>query len=530
VSNLKQYINIIKSNQNIKVDHQILENNLVISASSSVFLLQDNLFSSDTLFKLQSLEQSIKTTFISAICESKEQKIVKKHDAKKKDCSYIPYDSNNFIELNNTNIETSTLFNNNGNIDYLISPFTLLQNHLTTNLEANSLNLFILNDNIYMIILGEDKRYIESAILSLTPFNDIKTSEFYTDEVVEQKLYDEIYLLELIDQISNIIKNYYEKFNNTNFIEKVNLFYTIKQLQDEQIETLGSELMLEISYEQIHLDTLLFTITQKHNAPKYSYIEPRPKKGLLNKNTWAIIALSSIILVFLVIYYMQETQQKENKITKDVLTKTNPKEKAPIQIKEIKLPDYVFNNTIQIEFIKKLFDTIDENTVLKEIQIQEDESTMICDFYTINAQEKFLNSTILKLYEKSEIVLMSSSNETLTTIVSNNTLLDIPETKMAKVTTTDPYVDEFLTQKYLSELFGKDTKVSFEEEKNTKFSQQFFTLTTKVKKPIHFYQIIETINNQKYSITLAYPIEFIKTNDSLEVTFTLIFNQTLQTN
>ena len=530
MSNLKQYINIIRSNQNIKIDQQVLENESVINASSSVFLLQDNLFSSDTLFKLQALEQSVKNTFITALSESKEQKIVTKVDAKHKDCSYIPYDSNHFIEINNTIIETSTLFNNNGNIDYLVSPFTLLQNYLSSNLEANSLNLFIFNDNIYVIILGEDKRYVKSTILTLTPFNDIKNSEFYSDEVVEQKLYDEIYLLELTDQISNIIKNYYEEFNNTNFIEKVNLFYTIKQLQDEQINALSEDLMLEINYEQIHLDTLLFDITQKSNAAKYSFIEPRPKKLALSKNTWAIIALSSLILVFLVIYFMQdneEIKEEPSEVKKEITKKEDTKKK--MVIKENKLPNHVFNNTQQLEFIKKLFNTLDDNTVLKEIQIQNDESTMICDFYNINAQEKFLNNTILKLYEKSEIVLMSSSNNALTTIVSNNTLLELPESKMMNVKATHTYMDDLLTQKYLSDLLGKETKILSEDEQNKKYSQHIFTLTVKVKEPIHFYKIIDVINNQKHSITLDYPIEFIKTNETLEVTFTLHFNQALDT-
>jgi len=44
MSNQKQYVNVIRSNQNIKIDNQVLENNSIISSNQSVFLLQNSLF------------------------------------------------------------------------------------------------------------------------------------------------------------------------------------------------------------------------------------------------------------------------------------------------------------------------------------------------------------------------------------------------------------------------------------------------------------------------------------------------------
>lgn len=524
MSKEKQYINIIRSNQNIKVDHQVLLNNEVIQSAQSVFLLQDNLFSSDTLFKLQALEQNINPTYISAICESKEQKIIPNKEVKSKDCSYVPFDAVSHIELHNTMIETATLFNNNGNIDYLFSPFTLLYNHMLSHVEANSLNLLIHNDNIYALILNDEKRCVENAIVSITPFNEIKNSEFYNDEVVEQKLYDEIYLLELTDIISNLTKAYYEKFNNTNFIENVNLFYSMKQLSDEQLETLSDELMMEISYKAINLDNIIYDISQRNTATKYSFIEPRSKKTSLSLSTWIIIALLTTLIVITSIFLLDnqdETPAVEQKI--EQTSKESPK-----IIKEITIPDHRMINESTITMIQDLFDTLDEQSVLKEIQIQKDESTMICEFYTLTSQEKFLNDSIKKLYKKSEIVLASESNQTLTTIITNTTLLEpIKSEQKNYVLANNTYLDTIASEKYIQELLGNDVKVIFEEKVNSKYETHIFSLTVLIKEPVHFYKIIEVLSKQSYSITLNYPIEFIKTTNALEVTFTLHFNQNI---
>lgn len=532
MSNQKQYINIIRSNQNIKIDNQVLENNSIISSNQSVFLLQNNLFSSDTLFKLQALEQDIKETYISAICESKNQKIISKVDAKNKECTYIPFDSTHSLELDNTDIETITLFNNNGNIDYLVSPFTLLQNFLSNSLQSNTLNMLIHNDHIYTIILDENKRYIYGNIVALTSFNDIQNSQFYHDEVVEQKLYDEIYLLELTDLLSNTIKDYYAKFNNTNFIEKINLYYSIKQLNDEQITTLQDELMLDISYEQIHLDALMYDIATRNTATKYSYIEPRSKKTSFSLTTWIIIALSSLIIVFAIIFFMSENKEIEKEVVTDkviekILKKEDVQEKKKKKIiQEIKLPNHIYNNQSMLLLLQDIFNTIDDNTVLKEIQIQKDESTMICDFYTIEAKERFLNKTILSLYKKSEIILMNSNDNILTSIISNNKLLHKPKfEKKYYMNNIDNYMDHIASQKYLQDLLGNDLTIVFEDEIKTTYTKQIFSLTANIKEPSHFYKMIETINKQAYSINLDYPIEFVKTNNSLETTFTLIINQ-----
>ena len=527
MSKEKQYINIIRTNQNIKVDYQVLESNSITQTSQSVFLLQDNIFSSDTLFKLHSLEQNISQTYISALCESKEQNIVSNKEVKSKNCSYIPFDATRNIELNNTIVDAATLFNNNGNIDYLYSPFTILYTHLQENLEENSLNLFIHNDNIYALILNEEKRSVDSAIKSITPFSEIKNSEFYNDEVVEQKLYEEVYQLELTDIISSLTKSYYEKFNNSNFIEKVNIFYSMKQLSDEQLNNLSDEIMMDITYNSIHLDNMLYSIVQKNNAAKYSFINPRNKKTSFSIFTWFLIAVltTGIVALFIILLDNDKEDIKEE-VTQEIHEEPTQETKIQKIIQDIKIPDHRYINEARIAMIQNLFDTIDDQSVLKEIQIQEKESTMICDFFTLEAQKQFFETNIVKLYKKSEIVLMSESKDALTTIVTNNELLEPMKIEYKNyILANNVYMDSVASEVYLQKLLGDDVKIIFENETTQKYNIQNFTLTIHVKEPVHFYKMIESISKQSYSILLSYPIEFIKTTDSLEVTFSLFLNQ-----
>jgi Ca2+/Na+ antiporter len=276
----------------------------------------------------------------------------------------------------------------------------------------------------------------------------------------------------------------------------------------------------------------LFDVTGRSNVTKYSFIAPRSKKTTLSITTWLIIALVSLIVVFSVIYFMMDKkeeipQQKENNLEKIKVEEKETPQKSKV-IKEIQLPDHGTNNQEMVTLIKKIFDTIDEKSVLKEIQIQEDESTMICDFFTPKAQEKFINKSILEVYEKSEVVLMSSNNDVLTTIVSNNTLLDLPKQESKHYTKSQQtFMDDLASHKFLQELLGNDITIVFEDEIISKYSTQIFSITANIKEPVHFYKIMDVINNQNYSITLDYPIEFIKTNETLEVTFVLNINQTL---
>jgi len=245
-----QYINLIKIEQNIRIDNQVFINGKLLTAAQFIFLLENNNLSVDTLSKIKTLDNGVNNSFITAICEAKTQKIIKNSEIKDKNDVTLLFDSFHSIILNKADIDFAKAHLNDGNIDYFISPFTILHDEIMLNPQANSLNLFILNNSIYAIFLNSKKQFGYSSINSLTPYFDIEKSNFYKDKIAEQTLYDEIYLLELEETIHTILKKYYETIQPSNFCETVNIFYVIKHLENQQIESLKTNLALDVIYPQ----------------------------------------------------------------------------------------------------------------------------------------------------------------------------------------------------------------------------------------------------------------------------------------
>jgi hypothetical protein len=49
-----------------------------------------------------------------------------------------------------------------------------------------------------------------------------------------------------------------------------------------------------------------------------------------------------------------------------------------------------------------------------------------------------------------------------------------------------------------------------------------------IQEPVEFYNIVEVMNKQPYSIVLNYPIEFIKSEQGIELKLTITINQNIQ--
>jgi len=517
-----QYINIIKTQNNIKIENQIFQNNQLKDEEQSIFLLDNDNISNDTIFKLQTLEHNIPLTYTTAIYED-EQYIVN-NDQTTLDTKII-FDHSHHITAPTQKIEQTKQFYNNSKIDYLISPYSILNNLIHTNLKENSLNLLILNNTIYTIILDKDKRYCYSVIKHLTSFEDIKQSSFYNDEIVEQKLYDEIYNLELNEIITDITKDFYDKNNSDTFIETINIFYHIKQLNDEQLKNLTDTLMLDITYTQIDLNKILFEMVQKPNINKQSFIQPRKKKSPFSFFAWSIIALFSTFVAGFIFYYFQTPNKEDNNKIKELkkITKTI---KQPIKIKEIALPNHITNNAYIISNIKNIFNTISDNEVLKEIQLQQNESTLVYTFTNENSYEKYLKPRLLKLYNNSENVLSSRNNSIFSAIVSNSDIINKykPTFKIYKQDKNSKNFDTNSSYTLIKSFLNNKTTIKKLSTTKTKYTTISYKVLSIVNTPQEFFDIIEKINKTNYSILLSYPIEFSKSKQGLSINFILKFN------
>lgn len=519
----KQYINIIKNQQNIKINYQVVEKNNILKTEQSVFVLDNTSFSQDTISKLEILEESIPRTYVSGICESPNQLIVPKDTKISQSQQLITYDTSHSILLNNDEIDRTKLFHNNGKIDYIFSPFSILQNIMLNDLVENSLNILILNDTIYSIILDKNKRYIYSKITSLTPYDEIKDSKFYNDEIVEQKLFDEIYSLELTENISNITKEFYEQETHSNFIENVNIFYIIKQLDDTQINSLKETLMMEVNYNQVSIDEFLYDLAKRKTASQFSFIKPRKKKLKLSTIIWFIIILISIFTT-IALFYLAPKVEDEQIIQKQEKTVQN----IPIKNETIPLIDHNHSNLQTVQFIKNIFDLIDEQSTLKEIQLQRSESTIVYNFKDELSYEKLLKPKLLRFYKQSENILTSKSKNQYNAIISNTGKIDKQIIKKTKYTAKS--IDKTSSINLLKSFFNNTTIIKQLNERKTKYLRSTYQINTLIREPNEFYNIIETINKQPYSIQLSYPIEFIKSEKGIELRFNLIINQNIETN
>jgi len=516
-----QYINLIKVEQNIKLDNQVFTNGKLLTAEQSVFLLENNKLSGDALFKIKVLENEVPHCFITAICEDVTQEIISKNKPKSKNEVELLFDASHSIILDKVNIEITKSYYNNGNIDYLISPFTILHDEIMLNPIANSLNLFILNNTIYAIFLNEKKRLGFSTITTLTPYSDIKKSNFYTDEVVEQILYDEIYLLELGENITTILKKYYETSNSSNFCEVVNIFYVIKHLEHKHLDTLKTNLALDINYNPINIDDTVDAIARRENVENYSFTKKRTKKSKYTILIWFIIALLTTAGALYSFYFLQSSQ------TKDTTSNLTSKTEGTKTIEEIDLPNHIATNKYFIDLIVKIFDSIDDNSVLKEIQIAKNESTIIYDFKAINPFEEALKPKLLKFYEHSENILTTEKKGTFTSIISNvNSLTKFtPITKKYIPTTNERFLSTDDGKKGIEQLFNNNAVVKLVSSTEEKYITYTYDVSTVLKTPTEFFDIITLLEKQNYSITLDFPIEFSQTNKGLEISFKLIINQ-----
>ena len=52
-----------------------------------------------------------------------------------------------------------------------------------------------------------------------------------------------------------------------------------------------------------------------------------------------------------------------------------------------------------------------------------------------------------------------------------------------------------------------------------------YTVNILIKEPKEFFDVIEVLNNELYSIHISYPLSMIKTPAGIEAEFILVFNQ-----
>ena len=229
------YINAVKYDTQLKLDYKKLSNEEIIDTDNSVFLVDTDLLPLDIAQKLNASQEEIDNTYISTLLINDTTKLVPKSiSAKLKDCEIAKFNNEYDIAvLKTTLFETKNYFVKTG-IDYIYSAFHLINLHIDKNISRSEFIVFLFNSKAFIVILDAAGIIVHNTILDLACFDTIKKTHFYDDDIDGQKLFDEIYYLELNEIIHNTLNAFYEKKNNV-FVEKVTILYVLKQLSQEQI-------------------------------------------------------------------------------------------------------------------------------------------------------------------------------------------------------------------------------------------------------------------------------------------------------
>ena len=518
------YINAVKYDTQLKLDYKKLNNEEIIDVNNSVFLVDNDLLPFDIAQKLNSSQQEIDSTYISTLLLNDTTKLVPKAiSSKLKDCEIAKFNNEfDIAVLKTTLFETKNYFVKTG-IDYIYSAFHLINLHIDKNISRSEIIVFLFNSKAFIVILDAAGIIVHNTILDLACFDTIKKTHFYEDDIDGQKLFDEIYYLELNEIIHNTLNTFYEKKNNI-FVEKVTILYVLKQLSQEQIEQLGEDLLLKVEYHPINIDEELFELSRDKHLKK-SFIKPRKKK---KKRNYTNLYIFLFILVVAILAYQVYLRVDFNNFFK---SETASSKTIDIQkIEEVlELPDHLTLNDQIEQRVKSIFDTIPNEVFLNELKIEKNILELKGNFLNESVFATALKPNLSKLYK--DVVYSTSSSDKKVNIdgvvLARN---EIELNKTYKTYNKEYLTDEFMALDRVTEqlkiLMPIDSIIKFNTTaSNSTITRFVYSVNILVKDPREFFDVIGVLNNELYSIHIAYPISMLKTETGIEIEFVLVFNQ-----
>ena len=522
------YINAVKYDTQLKLDYKKLNNEEIIDTNNSVFLVDNDLLPFDIAHKLNASQNEIDNTFISTLLINDTTKLVPKAiSAKLKDCEIAKFNNEyDIADLKTTLFETKNYFVKTG-IDYIYSAFHLINLHIDKNISRSEIVVFLFNSKAFIVILDAAGIIVHNTILDLPSFDSVKKTHFYEDDIEGQKLFDEIYYLELNQIIHTTLNNFYEKKSNT-FVEKITLLYVLKQLSSEQIEQLGEDLLLKVAYQPINIDEEIFELSRDKHLKK-SFIKPRKKK-IKRNYTNLYIALFVILVGFLSYQVYLKVDFKslyEEFFKKDTIIQ------KPQDIQKIEnvteLPNHIILNDKIEQRIRAIFETIPNDVFINELKIDKNVLELKANFLKEDTFVNSLKPNLDKLYK--DIVYTSPSLDKKINIegvvLSKD---DIEFTQTFKTFNKEYLSDEFMDLDRVTEqlkiLMPENSIIKFNTTTSSSNITRFvYNINILAKEPKEFFDVIDVLNNELYSIHISYPLSMLKTEAGIEIDFVLVFNQ-----
>ena len=519
------YINAVKYDTQLKLDYKKITNEEISKLDNSTFLTSADILPPDIALKLNSLQEETDDTFISTLLISDTTKLVPKAlSSKLTDCEVAKLNNEfDIAVLKTTLFETKNYFVKTG-IDYIYSAFHIMNLHLEKNVCRNEMLLFLFNNKAFIFILDDKSLIVYNKTVDLPSFESVKKTHFYEDDAQGQKLFDELYYLELNEIIHNILNSFYEKKNDT-FIEKITILYVVKQLSMEQIERLNEELLLKIDYHAINIDEEIFELSRDKHLKK-SFTKPRKKKK--KTNFIYLYVIGFLLLSFLGVYKLYTSiETKNNIVVENKIIDTQEENKVK---KNIVLPDHINLNDKIEQKIKTIFNSIAYDIVLNELKINLDYLELKGNFLKSDTYITSLKPFLDNLYEYSEYsFLPNDKNVNIESKVIAKNEIDSKIGTSYKTNTKEYIIDEFIPVDRVTEqlkiLLPQTSIIKYISTLDEDIIKFNYKINILVKEPKEFFELINLLNSELYSINIAYPINMVKIEAGIEIEFNLTFNQ-----
>jgi len=525
--NKKQYINILQQNKQLKINHKIIQDDKILKEENSSYLTTDEKLSKDAKFKINTLQKNINHTYITTLFENENQHIVPTSNVDVISYDSIKMGNNKSVVIPKNEINSVARYFEDTGIDFILSPYTIIEEYLKDNSKKNSLNFFIYNNIIYTLILDNHKNLAFNKIKALTPFESTQDETFLEDDIVGQKLYEEVNFLEIQQFLHETVEEYYSDASDLEFLEHIEMLYTLKPMSDEQIKLLEEVLMIPISYKAISLDTYIDEIIQSDNIKALNFINCRQKKEDKNLFLWIGLVVISIAIGIGVLNFKLETKETiepktiKEPVKKEIKQVVKKKEIDSVEPNTHLLPDHVQKNTNTLQNIQMLFDVLPYDAILKDLEMTENGSTFVSNFIANSNSLEDMQVKLKNIYKISTVLLQHQNKVILNTIIQNKQPLE----KSAIIKNIEYKKYTFLplakATAYLTGLSIQDSIIKFENKTKNNYTTYNFDITSKVNSPEEFFKFIKKINSQQLSIELNYPIVFAKTTNAIEVKYKL---------
>ena len=196
--------------------------------------------------------------------------------------------------------------------------------------------------------------------------------------------------------------------------------------------------------------------------------------------------------------------------------------------KSIQLPNHIEQNTFIEKRVLKLLEIIPYDMILKELLIDKNSFRMEVNLLNKDTFIKTLQPQILEDYDRAEISFKKEKKSLLEATVLAEGL---KEKKIIKFKdykdnyTFNEFVPIITVTEQIKMLFPKDAIIQFKSSFKSEVVTFNYFVNVVIKKPLDFFEIINNLNNELYSINISYPLSFIKTEAGIELEFILQFHQ-----